>query len=132
MRRIFLVTGIILVIICQAFTHTEQEQNWIRINQLGYTTGGIKVAVWCSKENKLPESVDLIDASTQQIVYTVKNLQAFGSYGPFNQSARIRFTSFYHKHTLPAIFDITVLTVLHRFFHTLWMPMQMHSQISLL
>lgn len=94
MRRIFLVTGIILVIICQAFTHTEQEQNWIRINQLGYTTGGIKVAVWCSKENKLPESVDLIDASTQQIVYTVKNLQAFGSYGPFNQSARIRFTSF--------------------------------------
>lgn len=94
MKRIFLLAGIALIIVCLAFRKTDQDQNWIRINQLGYTPDGIKVAVWCSKENKLPASVDLVDASTQQVVYTVKNVQAFGAYGPFNQSARIRFTPF--------------------------------------
>jgi len=94
MKRIFLLTGIVLIIVCLSFRKTAPEQNWIRINQLGYTPAGIKVAVWCSKENVLPTAVDLIDASTQQTVYTIKNLQAFGAYGPFNQSSRIRFTAF--------------------------------------
>lgn len=82
MKRIFLLTGMVLIIVCLAFRKTEQEQNWIRINQLGYTPNAIKVAVWCSKENTLPESVELIDASTQQIVYTVKKLTAIRGLWP--------------------------------------------------
>ena len=30
-------------------TKAQNENAWIRINQMGYTPGGIKVAVWCSK-----------------------------------------------------------------------------------
>lgn len=30
----------------------EEGGSWIRINQLGYTPQGIKVAVWCSKNEK--------------------------------------------------------------------------------
>ncbi len=94
MKRIFLLTGIVLIIVCLAFKKTEQEQNWIRINQLGYTPDGIKVAVWCSMENKLPASVELVDEATQKTVYTINGLQAFGTYGPFNQTSRIRFTAY--------------------------------------
>ncbi len=94
MKRISLLAGIVLIIACLAFKKTEQEQNWIRINQLGYTPNGIKVAVWCSKENKLPVSVDLVDEATQQTVYTITGLKAFGTYGPFNQTSRIRFTAY--------------------------------------
>lgn len=94
MKRIFLLTGILLLIICFAFKKETGEQNWIRINQLGYTPKGTKVAVWCSKENKLPAFVELVDAATQQTVYRIIGLQPFGAYGPFNQTSRIRFTSF--------------------------------------
>lgn len=94
MKRIFFLTGSLLVILSLAFKKTEQEQHWIRINQLGYTPNGIKVAIWCSKENTLPSSVELVDAATQQVVHSIKGLQAFGAYGPFNQTSRIRFTSF--------------------------------------
>lgn len=94
MRRILLLTGIALIIMSQAFKQTEKGENWIRINQLGYTPKGIKEAVWCSKSNTLPEEVELVDDATKKIVYTVKQLKAFGSYGPFNQTSRIRFTDF--------------------------------------
>ena len=42
----------IAAIILFAFTTKQPETNsWIRINQLGYQPGGVKVAVWCSKED---------------------------------------------------------------------------------
>ena len=31
-----------------------QENAWIRINMLGYTPSGIKVAIWCGKGNDDP------------------------------------------------------------------------------
>ena len=68
MRRILLLAGIALIIMSQAFKQTENEENWIRINQLGYTPKGIKEAVWCSKTNALPEEVELVDDATKKIV----------------------------------------------------------------
>ncbi len=42
-----------IVFILLSFTSINKKDSpsaWIRINQLGYTPGGVKVAVWCSKE----------------------------------------------------------------------------------
>src|SRR6218665_368395 len=70
------------------------ENNWIRINQLGYLPDGIKTAVWCSKENKPIASFELIDSAGQQTVFTGKPSPAFGSYGPFQQTQRLDFSAF--------------------------------------
>ena len=94
MKRILFFVGIIVFILCVAFKKSEDPQHWIRINQLGYTPNGSKVAVWCSKENFLPEKIELVDAETNEAVYSIDQLEAFGAYGPFNKTARVRFTSF--------------------------------------
>lgn len=71
-----------------------QENAWIRINQLGYPTKGIKVAVWGSKENKTLSSFELVDAQSGKVVYTYRAGKAFGAYGPFIQTHRLQFTDF--------------------------------------
>ena len=77
-----------------AFTYNEEPQNWIRINQLGYTPSGVKVAIWCSKEQLTVSSLQLVDVSTKQVVFTGKAGKAFGEYGPFKQTYRLNFSSF--------------------------------------
>ena len=68
--------------------------SWIRINQLGYTPHGIKVAIWCSKE-KLPISTwQLVDVKTHKIVFSRKAGKAFGAYGPYAQTLRLNFSPF--------------------------------------
>lgn len=72
---------------------------WIRINQLGYTPGGIKVAVWGSREkmtvdSRLLSGWQLIDAKTTRIATSGKAGKPFGAYGPFQQSYRLNFSSF--------------------------------------
>src|SRR5215208_5888887 len=73
--------------------HAE-ENSWIRINFLGYKPGGIKIAVWCSKENKTISSFQLIDSATNKIVYQNKAGKEYGAYGPFLQTCRLNFSSF--------------------------------------
>lgn len=95
MKRILPVTLLLSCLFILAFREqNEKERNWIRINQLGYTPEGVKVAVWCSKENFLPQQVELVDADSKQVVYTIPQLLAFGAYGPFNQTSRIHFSHF--------------------------------------
>lgn len=75
-------------------TVVAQEQSWIRINQLGYPTRGSKVAVWGSKENKTIAAFELVDAKTGKVVHRYTAGRAFGAYGPFTQTYRLRFTDF--------------------------------------
>jgi len=85
----------IAVIILIAFTTKQPETNsWIRINQLGYQPGGVKVAVWCSKQDLVNSNWELVDASSNKIVYSSKPGKAFGAYGPFKQTYRFNFSSF--------------------------------------
>jgi endoglucanase len=77
-----------------AFIKKENAESWIRINQLGYTPGGIKVAIWCSKEEMTLTNWHLIDADTKKIVSSGKAGNSFGSYGPFKQTYRLNFSSF--------------------------------------
>jgi len=71
-----------------------EDQAWIRINQLGYTPAGVKVAVWCSKEDKTIKTFQLIDAKTKKIAFNSSAGKAFGTYGPFTETYRLNFTSF--------------------------------------
>ncbi|MCJ8209790.1 glycoside hydrolase family 9 protein [Mucilaginibacter sp. RS28] len=71
------------------------RQSWIRINQLGYPTGGTKVAVLASKQVKADEPYfELIDATTSKPVFRAKLGKDFGHYGPFASCYRLSFTSF--------------------------------------
>ena len=77
-----------------SFINKEETNSWIRINQLGYTPGGIKVAVWASKSDELPKDFQLIDTKTSAVVFTSSTGKAFGRYGPFVQSLRLNFSSY--------------------------------------
>ncbi|MGZ3990814.1 MAG: glycoside hydrolase family 9 protein [Flavisolibacter sp.] len=68
--------------------------SWIRINQLGYPPGSIKVAVWCSKEDDSIRNFQLIEAGTRKTVFRGKAGKAFGAYGPFQQTCRLNFSAF--------------------------------------
>lgn len=73
--------------------HSESE-SWIRINQLGYTPSGIKVAVWGSKEISKIESFALYDAQNDKEVFRSASGKNVGAYGPFSSSYRLDFSSF--------------------------------------
>ena len=85
---------VFLLLSFTAINKKEESSSWIRINQLGYTPGGIKCAVWGSKEKLTVDSWQLIDAKTKKIVTSGKAGKAFGAYGPFMQSYRLNFSSF--------------------------------------
>lgn len=84
----------ILLLPVLSFSNKEEPESWIRINQLGYTPGGVKVAVWCSKEEKGISNWELVDAASKKTVFTSKAGKAFGEYGPFRQTYRLNFSSY--------------------------------------
>jgi endoglucanase len=84
-----------VAIILFAFTtHQQEPGSWIRINLLGYQPTGVKVAVWCSKEQLAVSSWQLIDVNAKKVVATGPAGKAFGTYGPFKQTYRLNFSSF--------------------------------------
>ena len=77
-----------------SFVKNENPQGWIRINQLGYTPQGVKVAVWCSKDSLTVNRWQLIDVKTKKIASSGMTGNPFGAYGPFKQTYRLNFSSF--------------------------------------
>ena len=77
----------------------ETPSAWIRINQLGYLPTGIKVAVWGAKKHTGIEAFSLRDASTHVVVYKGKAGDAYGAYGPFNETYRLDFSGFQQSGT---------------------------------
>ncbi len=71
----------------------EEESAWIRINQLGYTPAGKKVAVWCSSKPAIVKEWKLFDAKTKKSVGSGKAGDAFGTYGPFAETYRLNFSN---------------------------------------
>ncbi|MGI8581341.1 MAG: glycoside hydrolase family 9 protein [Chitinophagaceae bacterium] len=89
---------IFLFILILLFSFDKNKTaTWIRINQLGYTPQGIKVAVWCSKSETTVSSFSLIDSATGKTVFTGKAGKNFGKYGPFKNTYRLSFSSFKKK-----------------------------------
>jgi endoglucanase len=85
---------LLLLITVFGFTPKQETNEWIRINQLGYQPSSIKVAVWCSKGFTGISNWELVDASTKTTVYKGRVEKLFGAYGPFQQTARLNFSSF--------------------------------------
>jgi len=85
----------LLIVLLLSFSgKKENTASWIRINQLGYTPPGIKIAVWCSKDSIRIKTFQLVDAVTKKFVYSDSAGKAFGSYGPFKQTYRLNFSPF--------------------------------------
>ena len=57
----------------------KADTAWIRINQLGYTPAGVKVAVWCSKDQLAIDRWQLVDARSNKIVLSGKAGKALWS-----------------------------------------------------
>lgn len=66
---------------------------WIRVNQLGYTPRSLKVAVWCSKKEKLGDKWKLIEAVTGKQVASGDPGKSYGAYGPFEETFRLDFSA---------------------------------------
>lgn len=86
---------LMLVFACFVFNFAKaQEQAWIRVNQLGYTPAGIKVAVFGAKKKSDYTRFELIDVKTQRSVFSNVIGKDFGTYGPFVQSFRFDFSAY--------------------------------------
>ncbi|WP_257666789.1 glycoside hydrolase family 9 protein [Parapedobacter tibetensis] len=72
----------------------KNEDSWIRINQLGYTPQGIKVAVWASKSQLALEGFSVVEAKSNKEVFHGEAGTPFGAYGPFAESYRLDFSGF--------------------------------------
>lgn len=95
MKKLLFAVAALTILAILAFTKKkEAEVSWIRINWLGYTPNGIKVAVWCSKNEIAIEKFRLVNASTGVTVFTGDAGKAFGAYGPFTQTYRLNFSKF--------------------------------------
>ena len=95
MKWIVLCSILVVLLFTFSFSKKDPEQTtWIRINYLGYKPNGIKVAVWCSKQNQSLKSFQLIDAASNKIVFNGNSSNPFGTYGPFVQTYRLNFSSF--------------------------------------
>ena len=94
MKKVCTLLLVSLVALLIAATHKDDDPSWIRINQLGYTPKGIKVAIWCSKGNQPISDFQLKEAATKKTVYTGRAGKAFGAYGPFTETYRLDFSAF--------------------------------------
>lgn len=81
------------LIVCAA-VGCKAQPSWIRINLAGYKPESIKVAVWGSKENASIQRFELVDKNTGKVVYEAAAGNAYGQYGPFQQTYRLNFTTF--------------------------------------
>lgn len=90
----YLIPILVFAGIGSSFSSKTTQSSWIRINQLGYTPAGTKVAVWCSKEITTLQKFELVDAQSGRTVFTAWPSKAMGSYGPFNQTYRLNFSAF--------------------------------------
>ena len=85
----------LLIILLFGFSGKKaNDSSWIRINLLGYQPSGVKVAVWCSKQQLTISNWQLVDVNTRKIVASGTAGKAFGSYGPFKQAYRLNFSAF--------------------------------------
>jgi len=73
---------------------TAHALNRIRVNQIGYLPGAIKVAVFVSKSNAEVSRFELCDALTDETVYSSGRVKAYGPYAAFTNAYRLDFSDF--------------------------------------
>ncbi|WP_083934927.1 glycoside hydrolase family 9 protein [Segetibacter koreensis] len=85
---------VLFLILFNNVSYSQSINGWIRINQLGYLPGGVKVGVFGSKVPVLISDFELVSASINKTAYKGKVDKAFGKYGPFASTYRLDFSRF--------------------------------------
>ncbi|QHV93661.1 glycoside hydrolase family 9 protein [Spirosoma endbachense] len=83
-----------LSVALSAFMLRADESAVIRVNLLGYRPSSPKTAVWGSLTEKKTARFQIVNAETDQVVWQREVGQAFGAYGPFQQTYRLNFSAF--------------------------------------
>ncbi|HLI92705.1 MAG TPA: glycoside hydrolase family 9 protein [Puia sp.] len=73
--------------------------SWIRVNELGYPSSAVKVAVLASKTTIYSGHFELIDAATGKTVFKAAASHSFGPYGPFADTRRLDFSAWRNEGT---------------------------------
>lgn len=89
MKKILLLSAAILMV---AFSCKKETTQWIRINQLGYRTKDVKVAVLMSKEKLDLKSFHLVDVETGEVAKTFQNVEKATSLDQFVSCYRLPFS----------------------------------------
>jgi endoglucanase len=88
------IIGLLILAGLMPISLSAQDDNaWIRINQLGYATHGVKVAVLGAKVKLAITSFEIVDITTTKVVFKGKLSDDFGSYGPFIHTYRLDFSA---------------------------------------
>ena len=80
----------------------NEKDEWIRINQLGYRTNDIKVAVFISRKNINLRSFSLVDAGSGKTIMAFENPAKGDPMDPFTSCYRLPFT----KYTKPGTYRL--------------------------
>ena len=95
MKKLTFLIPVLLLLAVLNFSYSDKKlEAWIRINQLGYSNEGIKVAVWGASGKGSPGNFKLVDAVTGKTVFKGKSGKPFGAYGPFASTYRLNFSAF--------------------------------------
>lgn len=97
MKNIFIALAI-CTLICAASCKSKNE-SWIRINQLGYRTKDIKVAVFISRKDLALNSFKVVDAGSGDVITTINNVVKTESLKPFISCYRLPFSELKKKGT---------------------------------
>lgn len=92
MNKPFVLANFVFAFFLFHISATGNAQQYIRVNQLGYSPGADKVAVWCSLDNYSISSFEVIDAKSKKVVFRSPSGKSYGSYGPFRNSYRLNFS----------------------------------------
>lgn len=84
----------LLLLILIQYSLQAQNNSWIRVNQIGYLTESVKVAVLVSKVKLNPGTFLLKDALTKKIVFESRNIESFGEVWSFASTFRLDFSEF--------------------------------------
>ena len=86
---------ILLIVLLLSFSGKKENVSaWIRINQLGYTPSGVKVAVWCSKDRVTYKDISVGRCENKKICLFRFRRESIWRLWPFKQTYRLNFSSF--------------------------------------
>lgn len=83
----------ILFCFCFFVSYASASQ-WIRVNQQGYLTNDVKVAVWLTNQTESISEFQIVNVLTRKVVYTDKAVQEKGAQGAFVNTCRLNFSGF--------------------------------------
>ena len=83
-----------ILFIAVTIVSSTAQSSWVRVNQVGYLIGDVKVAVWVSKDAQSPSSFDVVNVETGETVYRGNNVKNTREIWAFTSSARLYFSEF--------------------------------------